>query len=179
MYEGPEVAGGNPLFYITFFISGFLIMSDLRFINAIDRNRIALFILGPVIFIGFLITVGMNSWPQDLPAWADDITSYYIECFVPWFVILTMLAYGRRLLKFTNRFLKYFAEAAYTLYILHQTIIVIIGYFVVQWYLDVPPKYFVIVASSFVATVLTYDVLVKRTNVTRFLFGMRNQSIRK
>jgi len=176
MYEFPEVAGGNPLFYITFFICGFILMSDLRFIDTIDRNRIALFILGPVIFICFLITVGVNSWPQDLPGWADDIVSYYVECFVPWFVILTMLAYGRRLLKFTNRFLKYFAEAAYPLYILHQTIIVIIGYFVVQWCMDVPSKYAIIVAGSFAATVLTYDVVVKRTNITRFLFGMRSRS---
>lgn len=173
MYEFPEVAGGNPLFYITFFICGFILMSDSRFMDTIDRYRIILLIIGPVIFSGYMIAVVTNTWPQDLPRWANDIRSYYVDAFVPWFVILTMLAYGRRLLQFTNRFLKYFAEAAYPLYILHQTIILIIGYFIVQWGMNVPSKYALIVVFSFVATLLTYDVVVKRTNITRFLFGMR------
>lgn len=173
MNECPEIVGGNPLFYITFFIAGFLLMSDPRFMETIDRQRIILLILGPVIFAVILIMVGTNSWP-DLPEWADDVVDGYIDNFVAWFVILTILAYGRRLLNFTNGFLKYFAEGAYALYILHQTLIVIIGYFVVQWDVAIAVKYVLIVALSFGASVLTYDLVVRRTNPTRFLFGMKS-----
>jgi peptidoglycan/LPS O-acetylase OafA/YrhL len=173
MDEFPEIAGGNPLFYITFFICGYLFMSDSRFTDTIDRRRIILLVMGPVIFAAYLSLQGTNTWPADLPGSADRMVDGYVDSFVPWFVILTLLAYGRRHLNFNNRFLKYFAEGAYPIYILHQTIIVIVGYFVVQWDVAVGVKYTAIVLLSFTSTVLAYDILMKRTNVTRFLFGMR------
>jgi peptidoglycan/LPS O-acetylase OafA/YrhL len=171
--EFPDIAGGNPLFYITFFISGFILMSDPRFIDTIDRRRLILLLLGVVPFAGIIIASATNSWPADMPGWADRVINGYVDAFVPWFVILAMMAYGRRLLNFTGRFLKYFAEGAYPLYILHQTIIVIIGFFVVQWGFGIGAKYALIVAFSFAGSVLAYDVLVKRTRVMRFLFGMK------
>jgi hypothetical protein len=56
---------------------------------------------------------------------------------------------------------------------LHQTVIVIIGFFVVQWAAGVPVKYVLILVASMVVTAALYELLVKRFNVTRFLFGMR------
>ena len=169
----PVVLGGNPLFYITFFILGFILMSDQRLMDKIDRHRVILLVLGVVPLVGLITMTGTNSWPASIPGWADVIMDAYRNGFVPWFLILALLAYGRRLLNFTNRFLKYFAEGAYPIYVLHQTIIVTIAFFVVQWGLGVAGKYAIIVALSFAGTVLVYDILVRRTNVTRFLFGMK------
>jgi glucan biosynthesis protein C len=169
----PVVLGGNPLFYITFFILGFILMSDQRLMDKIDRHRVILLVLGVVPLVGLITMTGTNSWPASIPGWADVIMDAYRNGFVPWFLILALLAYGRRLLNFTNRFLKYFAEGAYPIYVLHQTVLVTIAFFVVQWGLGVAGKYAIIVALSFAGTVLVYDILVRRTNVTRFLFGMK------
>ena len=171
----PWVLGGNPLFYITFFILGFILMSSQRLMDRIDRYRLPLLVLGVVPLVGLITVSATNSWPASVPEWADVIMDAYRNGFVPWFFILALLAYGRRLLNFTNRFLKYFAEGAYPIYILHQTIIMAIAFFVVQWSLGVAAKYAIIVALSFAGTVLAYDILVRRTNVTRFLFGMKPQ----
>jgi glucan biosynthesis protein C len=171
----PWVLGGNPLFYITFFILGFILMSDQRLMDKVDRYRLILLLLGVVPLAGFIIMSATNSWPANIPVWADGIMDAYRNAFVPWFFILALLAYGRRLLNFTNRFLKYFAEGAYPIYILHQTVLVAIAYFVVQWGLGVGAKYAIIVALSFAGTMLAYDILVRRTNITRFLFGMKPQ----
>jgi len=172
----PWVLGGNPLFYITFFILGFILMSEQRLMDKIDSHRLILLLLGVVPLAGFIVMSATNSWPANIPEWADSIMDAYRNAFVPWFFILALLAYGRRLLNFTNRFLRYFAEGAYPIYILHQTIIVIIAFFVVQWDLNVGAKYAIIVASSFAGTMLAYDILVRRTNITRFLFGMKLQA---
>jgi peptidoglycan/LPS O-acetylase OafA/YrhL len=174
----PWVLGGNPLFYITFFIVGFILMSNQRLMDQIDRYRLPLLILGVVPLMGLITVSATNSWPADVPEWAEVIMDAYRNGFVPWFFILALLAYGRRLLNFTNRFLRYFAEGAYPIYILHQTIIMAIAFFVVQWSHGVAAKYAIIVALSFMGTVLAYDVLVRRTNVTRFLFGMKPRSKR-
>ena len=172
MNEFPEIVGGNPLFYITFFVAGFVLMADHRFMEAIDRQRIVLLFLGPAVFAVILIMVGTGVWPN-LTGWADEVVAGYVDAFVPWFVILTMLAYGRRFLNFGNRLLGYLSEAAYPLYILHQTMIVIIGYYVVQWDIAVAAKFALIVLLALAGSVLSYDLLVKRTNITRFLFGMK------
>jgi glucan biosynthesis protein C len=171
----PWVLGGNPLFYITFFILGFILMSSQRLIDRIDRHRLLLLVLGVAPLVGLITMSATNSWPGNIPEWAEVIMGGYRNGFVPWFFILALLAYGRRSLNFTNRFLRYFAEGAYPIYILHQTIIMAIAFFVVQWSLGVAAKYAIIVALSFVGTVLAYDILVRRTNVTRFLFGMKPQ----
>jgi len=169
----PWVLGGNPLFYITFFILGFILMSDQRLMDKIDRYRLILLVLGVVPLAGLITMSATHSWPVNIPEWADGIMDAYRNGFVPWFFILALLTYGRRMLNFTNRFLKYFAEGAYPIYILHQTILATIAFFVVQWSLGVGAKYAIIVALSFVGTILAYDILVRRTNITRFLFGMK------
>jgi glucan biosynthesis protein C len=169
----PSVLGGNPLFYITFFILGFILMSDQRLMGKIDRHRLILLLLGVVPLVGLITVSATNSWPADIPEWADGIMDAYRNAFVPWFFILALLAYGKRFLSFTNKFLKYFAEGAYPIYMLHQTVLVTIAFFVVQWGLGVGAKYVIIVALSFAGTVLAYDILVRRTNITRFLFGMK------
>jgi glucan biosynthesis protein C len=58
-------------------------------------------------------------------------------------------------------------------YILHQTVVIAIGYFVIRWQIGVLPKFLLIVAGSLLVTFGIYEIFVKRTNVTRFLFGMR------
>ena len=169
----PWVIGGNPLFYITFFILGFILISDERLMDKIDRYRLILLILGVVPLAGLITMSATNSWPANIPQWADGIMDAYRNAFHPWFFILALLAYGRRFLNFTNRFLKYFAEGAYPLYILHQTVLVAVAFFVVQWSIRTGAKYAIIVALSFAGTVVAYDILVRRTNITRFLFGMK------
>jgi len=169
----PVIAGGNPLFYITFFIIGFILMSDQRIMDKIDRYRLLLLLLGVVPLAGSTILIGTDLWPSNLPEWVDNAVNEYRNAFVPWFLIFALLAYGKRFLNFNNKCLRYFSEGAYPIYILHNTIIIIIAFFVVQWEINVGIKYVVIIVPAFLVTVLAYDVLVKRTNITRFLFGMK------
>jgi hypothetical protein len=72
-----------------------------------------------------------------------------------------------------DRVAPYAREAQLPFYILHQTVIVVIGFYVVGWSVSILVKYVAISLSSLVTTLALYDLLVKRTNVTRFLFGMR------
>jgi glucan biosynthesis protein C len=167
----PDIAGGNPLFYILFFIYGYILMADARFGAAIDKHRTTALLLGPVVLVvkAYLDVWG---WPSGTPGWFLSLLSDYGEAFIPWFSIIALLGYGKQFLNFTNRLLKYATEAAYPVYTLHQTVIVIIGFFVVGWETGVLVKFLTIMVASLVGTVLVYDVVVKRINVLRFLFGM-------
>jgi len=90
-----------------------------------------------------------------------------------WCWVIGLLGLGRRHLNFGNRFLSYANEAVLPFYILHQGLIVVIGFFVTQLELGVAAKYFIMVTASFASIMLLYEVLVKRNPVGRFLFGMR------
>lgn len=51
--------------------------------------------------------------------------------------------------------------------------IVLPAVFVVDWPMNLALKYLTICVISFVVIVAIYDVAVRRTRVTRFLFGMK------
>ena len=173
----PDISGKNPFFYITLFIYGYLLMGDTRFRDVIDHHKGVSLIVGVV-----AMTITITLWalrvqfPDNSPG---DILFYSLRTFNTWFWLIAILGYGQRYLDFTNRAQQYANEAAYPFYILHQTVIIVIGYCVVRWNMNLWVKYCVIVLGAFVMTLLLYDVCVKRTNVTRFLFGMKLRERRR
>jgi surface polysaccharide O-acyltransferase-like enzyme len=76
-------------------------------------------------------------------------------------------------LTFRTPFLKYASEAVLAFYILHQTVLLGVGYFVVQWHIPDLAKWLIIFVSSFAIIMCLYEYLVRRNNVLRFLFGMK------
>jgi len=117
------------------------------------------------IWITGVNTAATYSWPQML------FSVLYV--FTTWVYILTVLGYARRRLNFSNRFLAYAGPASLPFYIIHVTVLVAIGYFVVQWNIPAWAKFLLIVAFSFVAIVLIYEFIIRRVNAIRLLFGMR------
>jgi peptidoglycan/LPS O-acetylase OafA/YrhL len=162
----------NFLFYITFFLYGYLLCSDVRFGQALERNRRVSLAMGIISFSAILAlrSAGAAPAPDHLIRWALYMV---LHGFNSWFWIVAILGFGRKYMNFTNRILRYANEAALPFYIFHQTVIVVIGYYVVRWNMGVTGKYLFITTASLVATVILYDLLVRRTAVTRFLFGMK------
>ena len=72
-----------------------------------------------------------------------------------------------------DRLADYAKGAQLPFYVLHQLPIVLIGYFVVQWQVNALVKYVVIVLGALVTTLVLYDIAVRRTWPTRFLFGLK------
>jgi hypothetical protein len=79
-------------------------------------------------------------------------------------------------LSLRDRAIRYANQAVLPVYVLHQTVIVVIGFYVVQWEVPALVKYLVISLTALVATLVLYDVGVRRTAVTRVLFGMKRAS---
>jgi peptidoglycan/LPS O-acetylase OafA/YrhL len=73
-----------------------------------------------------------------------------------------------------SRTMAYLGIAALPLYVLHQPVVVAFAYGVVGRPAPIVVKYAVIVAGSLAVILAVYEFLVRRTRVTRFLFGMRS-----
>ena len=87
--------------------------------------------------------------------------------------MIGLLWLGRRFLNFNNRFLAYANEAVLPFYILHQTVIFIVGFFVIQWSSGIATKYLMITIVSFAVIMAIYEILIKRVSIVRSLFGMK------
>jgi surface polysaccharide O-acyltransferase-like enzyme len=158
--------------YILFFTCGYLLCADSRFGAAIDRH-----LKYSLPLAGYLMWVYLNmcGFPfAHRPGYTPKYMAFiFLESATTWTWIIFILGMGRKYLNGTNRVLPYANEAAYPFYILHQTVIVIIGFYVLKLGLGVPLGYAVITTASLVATILIYDLCIKRWNPVRFLFGMK------
>jgi hypothetical protein len=72
--------------------------------------------------------------------------------------------------------LGYANEAVLPFYIFHQTVLLAVGYFVLQWGLPDVLEWAVIAVISFSIIMALYEFAVRRFNLMRFLFGMKPQT---
>lgn len=167
----PDIGGKNPFVYFTLFLYGYVFMRDVRFQGAIDRHKGAALALGAVTMTVTLVIFGSRiQFPEYS---AGDALFFLWRTFNAWFWIIAVLGYGHKYLNSTHRVYRYANEASYPFYILHQTVIMGIGFYAVQWPVNLWLKFLFIALTAFAATLLLYDICVRRTNITRFLFGMK------
>lgn len=67
----------------------------------------------------------------------------------------------------------YVNEAVLPFYVLHETVIVVIAKWVLPWKIGVGAQILLITFTSLIVTLLLYDLGVRRTPITRWLFGLK------
>jgi peptidoglycan/LPS O-acetylase OafA/YrhL len=161
----------NFLTYLTLFTYGYLFASEPVFARAIEKHWKAALALA-LCCTGALAFILIRYDPDRGYTLAYSLTTV-LQTFTSWFWLVTFLGAAQRYLSLSNRFLQYANETVLPFYIFHQTVIIAIGFYVIQWHMGIMPKYLIISTASLLITVALCDLIVKRTNPTRFLFGMR------
>lgn len=100
---------------------------------------------------------------------------YFVCCLVSWVFIITLLGYSQTWWNTKSVLLTKCNEAIYPFYILHQTIIIIVGYYILQLNLNIPYKIGTLLVVTFPIIVLIYRYLVYPFKILRILFGMKNK----
>lgn len=167
---GMRDMGGNMLTtYLTYFILGFLIFSDERFQRAIICQRYISLAAGLLLTYTYLYGKYTNAFFLN----TDSRLWNVAEPFLAWGWILAILGFGMKYLNFRNRFLTYANEAVLPFYMLHQPVILIVGYFILKLELPIAVQYATIAVISFATIMAIYEYLVRRMNPLRVLFGMK------
>ena len=159
--------------YVLFFIYGYLVISSTKIREIIRRySKIAFVGAVAATIIGFILR-----YQVDIQSYGTHgyVGMAFLNAFRGWFWIIAIVGLANRFLNFSNRFVKYANEAVLPFYVLHQTIILGIGFHVVQWSVGIPAKYAIISSLSFAVTMAAYELLIRRVNVFRVLFGMRSK----
>jgi glucan biosynthesis protein C len=157
----------NFLFYITIFFYGFWLVLDGGMLQIVRRNRYTTLIVAIILSLAIYLS-GAHILPLPGPV---RLAFWAIAC---WCWLMAFIGIGSLLLNFTNRVLSYASEAVLPVYIVHQTLIVTIGFYVIKWNTGVVLKYFFIAIATLLGSLAIYEVI-RRTSVTRFLFGMKQK----
>lgn len=153
-----------------FFFYGFFCCRDHRVWRLLEEKRrehlvTALALLVPF-YLAYFITYTWTFFGYDL--------LYRLPCFVMgWYWILALIGYGQRYLNVDKPILKHANEAVYPFYILHQTVIICIGYYWIQHFRGVYFNFLAILLLSFATTVGIYLLFIRPFGPVRFLFGMK------
>jgi glucan biosynthesis protein C len=163
-------------FQMSFFALGYFLFADERFTRAIRRDWWLLLALGTAIVLGLLGMYVMGfpviTWGET-PAMPQFYLVQTLVTAVAFSYTLTMLFVGMRFLNFTNRWLQYAQEAVLPLFVVHQPVIIVVAFFVVQWAVGIPVKLLTVVLGSFAVSLALYELIIRRVRLLRALFGMR------
>jgi peptidoglycan/LPS O-acetylase OafA/YrhL len=165
-------------FYTYYFITGILFASSQMFWENLKKQRrfhLVTFIISTLLFYSYYY-VPINYIEPYLSISARWDIWYGLCCLLGWCFVLTLLGYGQVYLNKPSLWLKRMNEAIYPFYILHQTVIVIFGYYIIQLNLNIPFKIILLFMSSFSVIVLLYRFLVYPFKTTRVLFEMKNNN---
>ncbi|NJK85570.1 MAG: acyltransferase [Bacteroidales bacterium] len=150
-----------------FFIYGFVLFSDKRLIEHIINQRringIAALLLTIVFFIDYF---------HSLDPIVPETLQYFLGSILEWSIGISIIGYAGKYMNRENKLRKYLNEAIYPFYILHQTAIIVIGFYLINANFHVGIKALVLTFSSFFVCVAVYWFLIRPFQITRVLFGM-------
>lgn len=160
----------NVLRSLLHMLYGYAIMASHRLQAAVDRN-------GPFALTTALLATGVLGTLLLLFDWPPPGSLLFFVVRLAWALaswtwILTLLWCGRRYLNRERAYLRRASQIAYPFYIFHQTVIVIVAYFVVQWPSPVLVKFLAITGLSLPISWLLAEA-VALTPVTRAMFGVK------
>ena len=166
-----DYGGWKLLTYLAFFILAYMLASDSKFEESIDKNGRLALVLGIITSILIIILFGTFG-VESLTLISFYILFTIVWAFNGWCWIIVILSIGRKRLNFNHRYLPIANELVLPFYILHETIIIVMAFYVVGFELIVILKYLLIVITSF-AIISIILVPIRQINALRFLFGMR------
>lgn len=156
-------------FLILFFYGFLFIALGEYFWKSIDNFKGKALVIGIIAFAALIF----------IRSFEDNIYIHFTEAFIKvtnclsW--IIAILGYGAKFLNRKSDLLTYCNTAVYPFYILHQTITVMLGYYMMNWEAGFWLKFLLLSVGTFLFSWLLYEYLIRRVNFLRPLFGLKGR----
>jgi len=161
-------------YYVLFFLSGFMLFTSDKVINALANNR-RLYLYQTVIFTVILFSLSsIFSQPSTVRDYAYGITEIVISLSCG----LTAIGYFRAYLNKDHKLRKVLNEAIYPFYLLHQPALIFVGYVVLQWDISYGLQAVWIIIFSLLFIIASYVIII-RFNILRLVFGLKKKVSKK
>lgn len=158
---------GLPAYWL-FFICGYIFMTQPSYRENMEKNRRRSLLFGITAFAtvffffrqGFSNHVIAYSFLRGLNAWA-------------WLAVF--IGYAGRYFKESNRFLQYAHPIVMPFYVLHQTVIVMFGFFLANCDMPVGLTFIILALCSFAVVIGFCEIVITHSKAMQFLFGMKRR----
>jgi peptidoglycan/LPS O-acetylase OafA/YrhL len=164
-------------YYFYFFVIGIILFSCPQAWNRLALYRkqyLTIALISLILFYGYYYLP--QEWiPESVSAGGRWSVWFVVCALVGWTTMLTVMAYAQVYLNQPRPILKKLNEAVYPFYILHQTVIVVLAYYVVQWEASIAIKLIVLLVISLIAIIAIYRLVIYPFNAVRLLFGMKKK----
>ncbi len=167
---------GEFVYYLTFFVYGYLLFSRPSFVEAIRRQGWIALGIGILCFLieGATYAAGyLETWASSPNYTPGALLFQLLLSIYAWAWIVFVLSCGIRWLNFNKKRLPEANEAVLPFYVLQQPAIIVIAFYVVQWNMAILPKWLIISTLALALTLAVYELLIRRINGMRWLFGMK------
>ncbi|MGD8294659.1 MAG: acyltransferase [Desulfobacterales bacterium] len=164
--------GWGFLYYVWFLIAGFTIVSSNRLQQQIVNQRWISLLLGVGLSSAYLYQLFSPSrlaFPAGVTDWIYTLLSFISA----WSWLFVILGFSMKFLAFDRPLLRFANEGVMPFYILHQTVLLCIGYFVMTWAIHDVAKWVMVFVSSFIVITALYMLFIRKFEVLRFIFGMK------
>jgi glucans biosynthesis protein C len=164
-------------FYFCFYLGGVLFYSVPALWDTLKINRrhfltVSLFFLIPFYAMYFHFRGILNfPWDNRTVEIIFDVSAIMGS----WIWVLTIIAYAQHYLNRPHPLLKHVNEGLYPFYILHQTVIIVAGYYICQWAWSITAKFWMVSFVTLVICMGIYFLMIRPFNGVRLLFGMKPQ----
>jgi hypothetical protein len=166
---------GEFAWYLAFFLVGYVLVSDPRFLAAVKRDLVPALVVGVVDFaiLGALDPFGwVEGWAAD-PGYTP---SYFLMLGLfslqGWAWAVAALSVGMRVGRFRQPLPGVVADAAMPFFLVHQPVILALAFFIVGWHAGILVKLPVLLVLS-LAVSAAAAWLLSRPAVTRRLLGVK------
>lgn len=169
----PDVLGLNPFYFLTAFLLGFASVGSAEFARSAQRHRWWVLPVATVL-CGFWVISG--GWRDSLPdpSFARAGASY-LGAAGTWLAIVAAVGFASHHLDRASRPLAYLAPASYPLYILHQTVIVVLAWWMARLPMPAVAQWVILLTGSVAITFAAYEAL-RRVPYARVVIGVRAPS---
>lgn len=151
-------------FYAILFFYGFLLVSfNNQLWQALIKGRkLFLFVTVTLLIVFFLF---FRSFKYPLTCITRIL---YL-----WSTILLILAYSAKYLNNPSSLLSYRNQAVYPFYILHQTVLLMLAYYLINKEINILLKFLILTIGTFGISWIIYELIIRRIKIIRPLFGLK------
>ena len=159
---------------LTMLMIGFLLAKDGAFWSAVRRAIV------PAILLTVMLGAGLSLLWASWEALAANPGAQWMiwparmaRILYAWLAILSLLALAQRYLNRPGPTLTYLTEAVFPWYILHQTLIVMAGYWLTRQGLDVWSEFSLLVFATMGGCAVLHEFVIRRSTHLRIWFGLK------
>jgi len=160
----------------TMLLTGFLLAKDETFWFAVSKIFKPALVI--TVTLGLTLTLVWNNWDAITEGQTWLWPARFGRILYAWIMITALLGAAQAWLNRPSRVLTYMTEAIFPWYILHQTLIIMAGYWLTRRGLSAGVEFLGVTIATFGGCLLLHEVIIRKSRILRPFFGLKSKSQR-